>query len=198
MSKQVIISISREYGSGGHLIAEWVAEKFGLKFYDRNMLDEIAGEMNMEVGELEKYDERRRNPLITRRVGAHSNSMEDILIEKQFEYLREKADSGESFVVVGRCAETVLKGREGLITIFVLGDKDKKLERIMDKYHLDRKEAIAKIIRHDKNRKSYHNRYSDMKWGDSRGYDLCINSSRLGLERTAETLENYIQERIRE
>lgn len=197
MAEQMIISISREFGSGGHEIAEKIAKRLGVHFYDRNMLDEIATQMNMKAGSLDPYDERHKNPFLTRRVGQYSNAMEDILVEKQFDFLREKADSGESFVVVGRCAETILKGRENLITIFVLGDRETKLARVMERYDLDEKDASAKMFRHDKNRKLYHNRYSEMKWGDSRGYDLCVNSSRLGVDRTVEMLENYIGERMK-
>ena len=122
--------------------------------------------------------------------------MEENLVKMQFEYLQKKADSGESFVVLGRCAETALKGREGLVSVFVLGDKEKKLVHVKDKYQLSDTEATLKMVRHDKKRKLYHNRYSDFKWGDSRGYDLCINSSRLGIEKTAAMIENYVKERI--
>ena len=145
---------------------------------------------------MEKYDEKPRNAFLTRRVGAFSNSMEEILAEMQFDYIRKKADSGESFVIVGRCAETVLSGHKGLISIFVVGDELAKIDRIKEVYHLSESDAIAKIRRHDKKRKQYHNRHSSFRWGDSRYYDVCINSSKLGLERTGAALENYIKERI--
>lgn len=196
MGKQMIISISREFGSGGHRIAEKLARDLDMKLYDRNMLDEIAKAKNIKVEYLEKFEEKPRNLMLTRRVGNYSNSMEEIVADMQFEYLREKAESGESFVVVGRCAETVLKDFEGLISIFVVGDKDKKLARVKEKYHLDETEALLKMKRHDKKRKQYHNRHSDFKWGDSRNYDICINSSKLGWERTSELLEGYIRERM--
>lgn len=193
---QTIISVSREFGSGGHVMAEMIAKDHNLKFYDRHILDEIANENNMSVEVLEKYDEKPRNAFLTRRVGAFSNSMEEILAELQFDFIRKKAESGESFVIVGRCAETVLSGHKGLISIFVVGDEQTKISRIKDVYHLGESEAIAKIRRHDKKRKQYHNRHSSFRWGDSRYYDVCINSSKLGLERTGAALENYITERM--
>ena len=104
---QTIISVSREFGSGGHLMAEKIAKEHGLKFYDRRILDDIANEHNIEVEILEKFDEKPRNKFLTRRVGSYSNSMEEIVADLQFDYIRKKADSGESFVIVGRCAETV-------------------------------------------------------------------------------------------
>lgn len=193
---QTIISVSREFGSGGHVMAEKIAKDHNLKFYDRHILDEIANENNMQVEVLEKYDEKPRNAFLSRRVGAFSNSMEEILAELQFDFIRKKAESGESFVIVGRCAETVLSEHKGLISIFVVGDEQTKISRIKDVYHLDESEAIAKIRRHDKKRRQYHNRYSSFRWGDSRYYDVCINSSKLGLERTGAALENYITERM--
>lgn len=193
---QTIISVSREFGSGGHVIAEKIARDHGLKFYDRHILDEIANENNIKVEILEKYDEKPRNAFLSRRVGAFSNSMEEILADMQFDYIRKKADSGESFVIVGRCSETVLSGHEGLISIFVTGDEKAKIDRIKDVYHLSESEAVSKIRRHDKKRKQYHNRHSSFRWGDSRNYDVCINSSKLGLERTGAALENYIKERM--
>ena len=196
MGKQTIISISREFGSGGHRIAEKLARDLDMKLYDRNMLDEIAEAKNIKVEYLEKYEEKPRNLMLTRRVGDYSNSMAEIVADMQFEYLREKAESGESFVVVGRCAETVLKDFKGLISIFVVGDKDKKLARVKEKYQMNETEALLKMKRHDKKRKMYHNRHSDFKWGDSRNYDICINSSKLGWEKTSELLESYIRERM--
>lgn len=193
---QTIISVSREFGSGGHVLAEKIAKDHNLKFYDRHILDEIASENDIKVEVLEKYDKKPRNAFLTRRVGAFSNSMEEILAEMQFDYIRKKADSGESFVIVGRCAETVLSGHKGLISIFVVGDELAKIDRIKEVYHLSESDAIAKIRRHDKKRKQYHNRHSSFRWGDSRYYDVCINSSKLGLERTGAALENYIKERI--
>ena len=123
MDKQVIVSISREFCSGGHQIGEAVAKALGLGFCDRNMLDEIAQRKNIRIEYLEKYDEKPRNLLLSRRVGAFSNSIEDIIAEMQFEYLRDRAASGESFVVVGRCADSVLRGRKCLIPVFVMGDE---------------------------------------------------------------------------
>lgn len=196
MEKQIIISISREFGSGGRQIAEKVAEDLGLPLYDRNLLDAIAEEKDINAEHLQKFDEKPRNLILSRSVSGHSNSMEENIVKMQFEYLQKKADSGESFVVLGRCAETALKGRDGLVSVFVLGDKEEKLTHVKDKYQLSDTEATLKMMRHDKRRKMYHNQYSDFKWGDSRGYDLCINSSRLGIEKTAAMIESYVKERI--
>lgn len=193
MAKQLIVSISREFGSGGRDIAKKVAEDMGLELYDRNMLEDIAEKMNIEPEVLEDIDEKPRNKLLSRRVNGHSNSMEENLAQMQFEYLRRKADQGESFVVVGRCSETILKDREGLVSIFIVGDKETKISHTMEKFGISHEEAVIKSERHDRSRRRYHNHYSDFKWGDSRNYDMCINSSRLGMEGTAGIIEAFIK-----
>lgn len=195
MEDQIIISINREFGSGGHAIAEQIAKDLNLPIYDRNMLDEIAKENGIEAEHFEGFDEKPRIPLFSRSVRGHSNSVEEHLAQLQFEYLKKKADSGESFVVVGRCSETVLRENENLISVFVLADRSDKVARVSEKYELSVGDAVSKMNRHDRNRKYYHNSYSPYRWGDSRGYDLCINSSRLGLEGTVKMIEHYIESR---
>lgn len=197
MSEQYIISIGREFGSGGHEIAEKLAERLQIPMYDRNMLDTIAEEKNIDAKQLQRLDEKPRNPILSRRVNGYSNSLAEIVADMQFEYIKNKADSGESFVVVGRCAESVLKDYDGVISLFILGDKSCKIERVMEKYNLSKDEAVTKMTRHDKTRKHYHNSHAKSKWGDSRTYDLCINSSRLGVEGTVDLLEEYVKKRTK-
>ncbi len=193
MEKQLIVSISREYGTGGHRVAEKVAEDLGLPLYNRNILDGIAEEKEMKMDHLEKFDEKPRNVLLSRTVKGRTNSMEDNLAQMQFDYLKKKADSGESFVVVGRCSETVLADRDGLVSVFVTGRREDKIRHVMGVFGISESEAIAKIDRHDRARRMYHNSHCHFKWGDSRNYDLCISVSRLGMDGTAEMVKNYIE-----
>jgi cytidylate kinase len=197
---QVIITISREYGSGGHAIAVELAERLGLKLYDHNLLDEIAAEKGVDPNELHKYDEMPRKPFLSRSApvwnGGFHSSAEINIAYMQFDYLKKKAAAGESFVVVGRCAEGVFKDFPGLISIFVLGERETKCRRIMELYQLSEKAAYDKMNRHDIYRKRYHNTFCEDKWGDSRGYDLCINSSVMGVEGTTDMLETYIRARM--
>ncbi|MDE7063055.1 MAG: cytidylate kinase-like family protein [Lachnospiraceae bacterium] len=195
--KQMIVAIGREYGSGGHVIGEHIAQRLELPLYDRNLLQEIAAEKDWDHTRLEQYDERPRKRLFSRSVGGYSNSPEENIANMQFDYLRKKAEEGDSFVVIGRCAEGILKGNSGLISIFIMGDQEAKIARIMELYQLTQEQAENKIQRHDYSRKTYHNSYCDMKWGDSRNYDLCINSSRLGLDETTDIIEEYITRRRR-
>ena len=193
--KQLIISIGREFGSGGHEIAEMIAKDLSLPIYDYNLMRVIAEEKELSDAKmLEKYDELPRFP-INISVRGHSSSPEQNFAIMQFNYLKEKAAAGESFVIVGRCAETVLKEYTCLIPIFILADHDKKVERIMKIYQLDKKEAEHTVKEQNRKRRAYHNYYSTAKWGDSRLYDLSINSSKLGLEKTKELIEDYIRQR---
>ena len=198
MAKQIIIAIGREFGSGGHVIGEELAKRFDLPFYDNNLLSQIAEDNNMDHEVLKQYDERPRNRLFTRTVAGFGSSPEENVATLQFDYLLKMAREGKSFVVVGRCAESKLKKFSALISVFILADYEKKIKRIMEVNSLSEDEAKEMIKRGDWKRKSYHNYYCKGKWGDSRNYDLTINSSRLGIDKTIDMLEKYIKERIEE
>ena len=196
MKKRVIISVGREFGSGGHVIAEELSKRFSLPLYDHVLLEQIAQEKNMDRKHLEKYDERPVNKFLSRTVRGHSSSLQDHVAQFQFDFLRKKADAGESFVVVGRCSEDILKNYDGIITIFILGDEEVKRKRVMEVYKLSAEDAGYMMTRKDWKRKSYHNYYCKGKWGDSRYYDVSINSSKLGIDKTVNLLEEYIRERM--
>lgn len=132
MAKQLIISISREYGSGGHKVAQELATRLGLPIYDRNLLDAVAAEKDLTGTGLKKYDEAPRNLLLSRSVRGYSNSPEEITARMQFDFLKEKAENGESFVVVGRCSEDVLKAYDGLMSFFIIADEEAKLKRVQE------------------------------------------------------------------
>ncbi len=128
MEKQLIISVGREYGSGGHEIAEKLANHYGIQLLDHNLLDEIAEKKNVKMDHLRTLDEKHKNPLSSRTVRGYSSSPEENMLYLQFDYLRDKADSGESFVIVGRCSETILKQYDCMVSIFILADRDKRTE----------------------------------------------------------------------
>ncbi len=193
---QFIISVGREFGSGGRHIAEELAKRFNIPLYDRHLITEIAAKTGLTPEEIEKYNEKPKNHLLSRRVNGFSNSIEDNIAEMQFSFLREKAASGESFVVVGRCSETKLNDFKCLISLFILGDMSEKIKRVMNVYELTEDKAKALIDKKDRKRKRYHNYHCDGHWGDSRLYDLSINSSCLGIDGTIDTLEQYIKARI--
>ena len=192
MKSQLIISVGREFGSAGHEIAEQLAKHYGIDLLDHNLLDEIAMEKQVDADSLKHHDEKLKNKLFHRTVRGFSSSPEENVSLLQFEYLRKKADKGDSFVVVGRCSESVLKEYDCMISIFVLGDRATKRKRVMEIYGLNEAMADRFMTEKDMKRKRYHNSYCEGKWGDSRNYGLSINSSTLGVEKTVKLLVDYI------
>lgn len=193
MKDQIIITMGREHGSGGHYIADMIARALGIKLYDKDSIEsEIVSEGYSEEL-IRRMDEKPVNFFASRRIGRFSNSLEVNVAEKTFAMLRSKAAEGESFVVIGRCGEQVLENNPNCISIFICGDPQFKLNRVMNKLGLNAEQAIEEIRNVDRSRKNYHNYYCDTKWGDARGYDLTVKSNVLGCERTAEMLVGYIR-----
>ena len=193
---KMIITIGREFGSGGHIIGEILADHYGIPLYDKDLLKKVAEENDIDYDELEGYEESPINLLLSRTVNGYSSSLQDAIAHLEFDFIEEHASLGESFVIVGRCAEEVLKNNPNAIKIFVLGDYEAKVRQIMNQFDLSEEDAKDEIRRTDKRRKSYHNHYCETKWGDSRNYDISINSSRFGIEDTAKFLISYIDRRL--
>ena len=198
MGRQVIISIGREYGSAGHLIAEKLAKKLNMDLYDRNLLDEVADVKHVDTNNLSKYDEKPHRFFGSRTVRGYSNSPEENVAQLQLALLKSKAADGDSFVIVGRCADDIFRGMENFISVFIYADREARIKRVIERHpELDEKQAIKKIDRHDRNRAAYHNYFAKGgKWGDKANYDLCVNSTRLGLEGTVDFLCKYIEQRL--
>lgn len=193
MGKQLIITVGREFGSGGHIIAVKLAEHFGIQLLDSNILAEVAKKSNASEEYLKKYDESARNLFFSRTVNGFSNSPEEIIAQMQFDYIKHKADAGESFVVIGRCADYILRENPALVRVFVLGDTEAKIKRTAEREGISEEKAKIRMEQADKRRKYFHNTHSENKWGDSRSYDITVNSSKLGLDSTAELLIKYIE-----
>lgn len=194
--EQLIISIGREFGSGGHEIGERLAKRFQISFYDHRLMEEIAAIRDLDHEALAQYDEKnQQKPLITRTVCGMSNDHAKNIAEIQFDYMKKMAADGKSFVIIGRCSEEILKGHPALISFFMLGDIDKKIQRIAKIYKVSDEKALKMIQERNKKRKTYHNTYCKMKWGDARNYDLCVNTSRMDIDRIVDFLEGYIRER---
>lgn len=191
--EQTIITIGREYGSGGREIAQRLGQWLGITVYDKNMLDEMHDRYGFDKEVLSEHEESPVNVLFSRTVRGYSSSVEEVVAQRGFEFMREKADSGESFIMVGRCGEYVLRNYPCTRSFFILGDEQSKIRRIMERNGIGRKEAMERMARTDRQRRSYHNHYCDGRWGDSRYYDLCVNSSILGVEGTAELLCRYLE-----
>ena len=195
MDKQIIISIGREYGSAGHEIGRKLAAKLEIPFYDRNLLDEFADQKDVDADLLAKYDEKPRRFFFSRTVSVRgqsvNNSPAQNVADIQFALLKGKAYDDDSFVVCGRCADDVLKDFPGMFSVFITADYDAKVKRVMEKRNMSEKEAKKTIEKHDKTRRAYHDYFAKTKWGQAGSYDLCVNSTVLGIDGTVDMLVDY-------
>ena len=194
--KKIIITIARQYGSGGREIGERVAELLGLPLYDKQLITDAAskGELNAEV--IKSADEATTNSLLyTLAVGsnvlgsamhfAYKMPLNDKLFLLQSEVIKEYAKKG-SCVIIGRCADYVLRDESNVLRLFIYGDLDHRQERIKERHPEVKPSQIIDVInKTDKRRASYYNFYTGNKWGRYDNYDMAINSSTLGIEGTA-------------
>lgn len=199
MSKKIIITIARQFGSGGREIGERVAKILGIPCYDKELIKDAAakGSLNEEV--LKITDESAANSLLyTLAMGSnilgaahHFNykmPLNDKLFILQSEIIKEYAEAG-SCVIIGRCADYVLDERDDLFKIFIYGDILHRQERILDRYPDIKPSQIVDVIsKTDRRRASYYNFYTGNKWGAHDNYDLAINSSTFGIEKTAKMI----------
>ena len=193
MDKQVIITIGREYGSGGHVIAQDIAKRFNVPYYNRNLIEEVAKQNNFDTDNIKDYDESPRKYLFSRTVQGYSNSPEEILAGLQFDFIKEKAASGESFVIVGRCADYVLKNRPNVVSIYIEAPRAFCVERTIANMGVTPEVANATIERTDKFRADYYKYYTHGNyWTNPVNYDLTLNSDRVGVENCVKTIEQYL------
>lgn len=200
MGKQIIISVGREFGSGGHEIAERLAKHYNIPLYDKEIFDHVEEKGSISADVAKYFDEKPVNTMFyPMSFDGSYIPLEQTVANHIFDFIRTKGEQEQqSFVIVGRCAEYVLRDNPNMISLFILGDREVKMKRVMEKYDLDEKGALNRMKKADKMRKTYHNFYADGKWGDSRSYDLCVNSSTLGIDKTLETLITYIDASMRD
>jgi len=192
-----VITIGRQFGSGGRAIGRLVAEKLGIPFYDKEIIKHIAQESGLSHEILDDYDEKPTNSfLYSLSLGAYTygNSitgipempMSDKIFVIQSDVIKKLASEG-SCVIVGRCAESVLKDEFDFLSVFIHTDFDSRIQRVSEYDKISHDEAAERIRKTDKKRASYHNYYSELKWGAATSYDLCINS-KIGIENAAQLI----------
>lgn len=193
----MIISIGRQHGSGGREIARLLAQKLGIKCYDKEIVDEAAKHSDFSRDLINAYDEKRMSAFMLHAGGYGLNEnfrLNMQVVSAQFDAIREIASKGDC-IFVGRCADYILRDRSDLVSVFILGDMDERLKCLERRQGLDEAAARKKIKEVDKDRSSFYKYYSDQVWGDAQNYDLCINSSRLGVEGTVKVIMDYIKAR---
>ena len=199
MADKIVITIARQYGSGGREIGEKVAAALGIKHYDENLITLAAREGNLDETVASKADESAANSLLyTLALGSnffgsamnfgYKPPLNDKLFLLQSDVIRRAAEEG-SCVIIGRCADYVLRDHPKRLSIFVYGDLPHRKQRVMDRHEgITEAQAIDLINKTDRRRSSYYNFYTGNKWGKYDNYHLAVNSSLLGIDKTAELI----------
>ena len=198
-----VVTIAREYGSGGREVGLLLSERTGLKFYDKDLITMAAQKSGMSADALQKADEKAANSLLyTLALGSsiYNHGVErvnlpinDRLFIVQSEIIKELANSGEGAIIVGRCADYVLAGMENLIKVYITADFDIRVKSVMERHELSESAAKDLIIRTDKRRANYYSYYTGEKWGRADKYDLVISTDRIGLDGAAEQIKHYME-----
>lgn len=199
--KKFVITIGRQIGSGGKEIAERLARRLGVNVYDKKLIDVAARESGIDPAFFASADERESQHFLGGMFSIHGSMSDyitgssymqgDKLFEIQSEAIRNLAEQ-ENCIIVGRCAEYVLRNHPGMTSIFITADHNDRIARIMKSEGLEHSKAAEHIEKEDKKRRNYHDYYATTHWGEARSYDLCINSSRMGIEGTVEFLYSFI------
>lgn len=205
-NKNFVVSIGREFGSGGKYIGEELSKRLNVKCYDSELLREVSKNYDIDIEMLEKVDEKQKssfwygfatNYVFSKNEKISPISGDDNLFLKQAKVIEELQEK-ENCIIIGRCSDYILKDRENIITIFIYStDIDFKINRKKELENISVKDAKKKIIEIDKQRSEYYKHFTSQTWGDKNNYDICIDTSKIGIEKTIDLLENYIKERIK-
>jgi len=201
---KVVITIGRQFGSGGKYIGEEVAKRLNIKFYDKELLKIVAENENIDIGLLEKTDETKKGSFwYTMAMASFSstdsvNSLTELPINEQIFLKETKAiqelAKKDSCVIIGRCSNIILKDESNVKNIFVYAsDMDFKIKRKVEFAGLNAKEASKQILKKDKERQAYYNYFTNEKWGAKEGYDLLIDTSKIGVENAINLIVEYVK-----
>ena len=197
----MVITVGRQYGSGGREIGTKLAERFGITYYDDLLLKKAAEESGLCEELFRSFDERPKSFLYSIALDPYSLSMNHInsrgSIEQQVylathDTIKKLADEG-SCVLIGRCADYALKDRTDVVNLFITAPLENRVERVAKRNAISPDEAKERIRKTDKSRAAYYNFYSAKEWGDAKSYDLCIDSSLLGIDGTVDLLSELLR-----
>ena len=191
--KNVIITIAREYGSGGRYIGKLVAQKLGIKLYDKNFIEEMADSTGFSA-EYIKENEQKRTVLDNFNNGYYAglNNADELFI-KESELIKELANK-ESCVIVGRCADFILKDNQNVLKIFIDNSLENKIKRATTFYRMDKEKAKKEITRINKLRANHYKYYTENNWKEPSNYDICINSDTIGIDYAVELICNMVKD----
>lgn len=207
MTKHVVITIGRQFGSGGHEIGSKLAEQLGIPFYDRDLVKMAAEKLNITDETAEEADESDIDRFLAYYTVAPINyastyisdsvpmqTISDKMYDVQSEIIRRLAEKS-SCVIVGRCADYILEEYPGLISVFLTATKEDRKKRIARRYNLTERKAAEKIRHVDRERRYYYERYTGKEWGDTESHQMILNVSMLGIDGVVEMLKAIYQAR---
>ena len=192
----MIITIGREHGSNGHLIASGLAEELGYRCLSKEIVDKAAEDSSFNKAILASYDEKRISPYIS--ASPHYMGMGEgfrlstQVAAAQFDAIRSLAEAGNC-IFVGRCADYVLRNRKDLFRVFISAPVEFRVRTMMDRKGLSEEQAKKLIRQVDKDRSSYYKYYTDQIWGEIENYDLCINSARVGVDAAVKAIAGVVR-----
>ena len=201
---KIIINVGRQIGSGGHIIAEMLAKDFGCKCYDRELLNLAAKESGFSEKFFEQNDEQKGFfkslfhtylPFLSDNNFYHNDFSQEGLYTFQSDAIKKAADEGNC-VFVGRTADYVLREYANVVNVFITAYLDDRIKAVSKRKGIDEEAARKFIISHEEERASYYEYYTGKKWGHSESYDLCINSSLLGMEETEKFIAEFIRKKF--
>lgn len=197
LDKHIVITVSREYGSGGRYVGRLIANKLGIKLYDKDFIEKVAEETGLSEEYIED-NEQKRDSLAGLNNGYYFGlNNADELFFKEAELIKEVADK-ESCVIVGRCSDFILNDRKNVIKVFIYSDIENKIKRATEFYGINKEKAEKEIKRIDKLRANHYKYYTEKEWNNHSNYDICINSDTLGVEKTAELVCQIVKEKDKE
>ena len=205
MEKKIIVTIGRQFGSGGRIIGKKLAGLLGIAYYDKELINMASKESGICGEFFEKADEKTSGSLLKAlAMGFSMNNAifqsndylsNESLFQIQSDVIR-KVAARQSCVLVGRCADYILRDDKDCVNIFISATLEDRICRAMEYNHIEEKDAVEFLRKADKSRASYYNYYTDKIWGAAESYDLCVNSSRYGLDRTTEFIREFVEKKF--
>lgn len=201
--KNYIVTIAREYGSGGRECGKKLAELTGYKFYDKDLITLAAQKSGMSTDALNSVDEKAASSLLytlalgssiyNSGMGSVNLPINDKLFVVQSQIIKDIANSGDGAIIVGRCADYVLSERDNVVKVYITSDFDTRVNTVMKRHDLTQSQARDLIIKTDKRRSNYYSYYTGEKWGKADKYDVVVSTARIGIDGAAGLIADYIK-----
>lgn len=194
-----IITIGRQYGSGGRFIGQELAKKLNIKFYDNNLLEKVAADSGLSISFIQSHEEKKDSIFAYLGLPEGSNFLaaSQRVSIAQFDTISRIAQSNESCVIVGRCADYILREYKNLVSVFIHAPIEERIARAQKFYNLNVKKVDDYIRKIDKKRAAYYDYFTNKTWGSADSYDLCLDSS-IGINESVQLIEDFLKIKLKD